>query len=863
MPLKPRMGAGAALLLGSAALAAAVLPLTPLTQRTPQRVYRPVSNDTVDTRGKRFDAAAMLSQKMNFNWTPEMASTVAMNVDSIYELARPDSGMVVYAVQTCLRPDAFAQGKIEVASSVPFEIYVDDKSLGVKTDTQDSLTSASWKRVALTMNPEVTYRVAVKVLVSADGKGKTVPMRVQYIPDKSSADVVVTQDPAVKNRFQLANTDQGERVVSFSLSPDGQYGVLLYRNRLKNQSVQTRYELMQTKTGKVVERGNGSISWMPGGNRANSELPRGSKLYYTTKTDRGYDLYLMDARTLESSLYAENLPTDRFFWSPAGDYIIYQAVQEEDKTTTSKPLRRYASPDDRIAGNRRRTTLNRYDLGTGTEQVLTFGTQSTHPLDITSDGRKLLFMTIRETPSRYPFYSNSLVQLDMQTMHADTIIADNAFVSGAAYSPDGTQLLLTGSPRTFGDIGVNMGSQPIPNDFDTQAYIYTIKTGEVKALTRDFNPSLTGSPVWNAADGQIYFIANDGFFRNLYTLNPATGTISRLPAQVQSVGAFSIGDNEKEYVAYTGQGDTYTGRAYLLNLRTRRTTCVADPMRAVIDGIELGTTTPWTFTASDGTLIDGTVTLPPGFDSGKKYPLLVYYYGGTSPSQHALSHPYVPQLYAAQDYVVYVLNPSGTYGYGQEFSARHVNAWGKRTAEDIIEGVKKFVAEHPYVDSKRIGCFGASYGGFMTQYLLTRTDIFAAAMSHAGISDVTSYWGEGYWGYTYNSVAAAESYPWTNPELFTKQGSLFNADKIHTPLLLIHGTVDTNVPIGESIQIFNALRILGRDVEFISVDGGNHTSGSFPMEKRQLWYNTVMAWFAKYLKNDARWWDEMYPPEHL
>lgn len=110
----------------------------------------------------------------------------------------------------------------------------------------------------------------------------------------------------------------------------------------------------------------------------------------------------------------------------------------------------------------------------------------------------------------------------------------------------------------------------------------------------------------------------------------------------------------------------------------------------------------------------------------------------------------------------------------------------------------------------------------MTQYLQTQTDIFAAAVSHAGISDVTSYWGEGYWGYSYNAIAAADSYPWKNPDLFTKQGSLFNADKINTPLLLLHGTVDTNVPIGESIQLFNALKILGKTVEFITVDGENH-----------------------------------------
>ena len=163
---------------------------------------------------------------------------------------------------------------------------------------------------------------------------------------------------------------------------------------------------------------------------------------------------------------------------------------------------------------------------------------------------------------------------------------------------------------------------------------------------------------------------------------------------------------------------------------------------------------------------------------------------------------------------------------------------------------------HPFVNDKKIGCIGASYGGFMTQYLQTLTDIFAAAVSHAGISNVTSYWGEGYWGYSYNSVAAAKSYPWTDPELYTRQGSLFNADKIHTPLLLLHGTVDTNVPIGESIQLFNALKILGRDVEFITVQDENHVISGF--DNKLAWQNTIMAWFARYLQDDPRWWESLY-----
>ena len=226
-----------------------------------------------------------------------------------------------------------------------------------------------------------------------------------------------------------------------------------------------------------------------------------------------------------------------------------------------------------------------------------------------------------------------------------------------------------------------------------------------------------------------------------------------------------------------------------------------------------------------------------------------------------ISNPYCAQLFASRDYVVYVIQPSGTIGYGQEFAARHVNAWGKRTADDIIEGTKQFCEEHPYVDAERIGCLGASYGGFMTQYLQTQTDIFAAAVSHAGISNVTSYWGEGYWGYSYNAIAAADSYPWQNPDLFTKQGSLFNADKINTPLLLLHGTVDTNVPMGESIQLFNALKILGKPVEFIQVEGEDHFVADYA--KRVLWHNTIMAWFARYLQGSPEWWNDLYPERHL
>ena len=203
-----------------------------------------------------------------------------------------------------------------------------------------------------------------------------------------------------------------------------------------------------------------------------------------------------------------------------------------------------------------------------------------------------------------------------------------------------------------------------------------------------------------------------------------------------------------------------------------------------------------------------------------------------------------------------VIQPSGAVGFGQEFSSRHVNTAGQGVAEDIIEGTKKFVADHTFINGKKIGCIGASYGGFMTQYLQTQTNLFAAAISHAGISDHTSYWGEGYWGYSYSEVSMANRYPWTDKKLYVDQSPLFNADKIHTPLLFLHGSADTNVPIGESIQMFTALKLLGRPTAFVVVDGENHHITDY--NKRLKWQNTIFAWFAKWLKDDSTWWDHLY-----
>ena len=214
------------------------------------------------------------------------------------------------------------------------------------------------------------------------------------------------------------------------------------------------------------------------------------------------------------------------------------------------------------------------------------------------------------------------------------------------------------------------------------------------------------------------------------------------------------------------------------------------------------------------------------------------------------------EWWAAAGYVVYVPQPSGATGYGQARSAVHVNDWGAVASEEILDGTRAFLAAYPAVDGKRVGCIGASFGGFMTMLLVTKTDLFAAAVSHAGISNIAAYWGEGNWGYAYNALSAADSFPWNRKDLYADHSPIFRADKVKTPLLLTHGVADTNVPVGESESFYTALKLVGAPVELLTIDGQDHHI--LDHGKRLVWSRSILAWFDRWLKGQPAWWNELY-----
>ncbi|MDR0823630.1 MAG: S9 family peptidase [Prevotella sp.] len=819
--------------------------LTQIYTTPPVTVINPLTIDSINIKGEKFSEKDLLKMSLTIPEQSAFVRPLKSDDEGFFYLEKPvENATSLQLISFYVSADRYAKGTLKITTPNMLEIYVNDKLATSKT-TKESTFRSDKKDITTAINPyPQPSRVVIKLLASA--KDEVPPtLKIEIENEKSDS---LTNFYAVNTNNRFVNfTDMmlGKRVTYTGLSAGGQYALISYRNTFGEKSISTT-ELYNVKTGATV------LLDTDGSKRQLSWMPRSEKLFYISKTDAGVDLKTIDPATLQESVLAKNIPDVGIMFSPDEKTLFYSKQEKEEENKSD--LKLLKSPEDRQPGYMNRSFIYKYDLATGLSQQLTFGSHSTAINDISLDSKQLLISIWDETITERPFRNYSLFRLDIPSMKLDTLWSKEGFAHGASFSPDGKKILISGSGEAFGGIGLNIEEGQIANSYNALAFIMDLSTKEIEPITKNFDPSIDDS-FWNKKDNLIYFRTTDKDYVNMYSYNPSGKVFTKLPLREDVIRAFSTADNALIGV-YSGVSRSNSTRAYLYDLKSKESTLIADPYKEQLAEITLGKVEDWNFTSSAGVEITGSCYLPPNFDPAKKYPLIVYYYGGTTPTSRTFEGPYPGHVFASQGYVVYIVQPSGTTGFGQKFAALHVNAWGKRTAEDIIEGTKQFVKEHPFVDDKKIGCIGASYGGFMTMYLQTQTDMFAAAVSHAGISSISSYWGEGYWGYTYSSGASANSYPWNNPDLYVKQSPLYNADKVKTPILLTHGTVDTNVPIGESIQMYTALKILGKPVEFIQVKDENHGIANY--KRRTEWNNSIMAWFSKWLKDDAGWWNSLY-----
>ena len=360
--------------------------------------------------------------------------------------------------------------------------------------------------------------------------------------------------------------------------------------------------------------------------------------------------------------------------------------------------------------------------------------------------------------------------------------------------------------------------------------------GEPRALTGSLDRNVYGLEF--GPDGRIWFIIEDSGEQHLARIRPDGRGLERVVRGERVVGGYDVGRGGQ--VALELSDPRLPGDIFALDRNgPRRLTTVNDD---VLAGIRLGEVRNIHFPSRDGTEIEGWITLPPDHVEGRRHPTLLRIHGGPV-AQYDWSFEFESQLFAAHGYAVVRANPRGSSGYGQDFSAALFADWGNKDYEDVMAAVDHAIAQG-VADPDRLGVGGWSYGGILTNYVITKTDRFEGAIT--GASEV--FYRANYGHDHYQQVWVDElGLPWgETAELWDRLSPFTYVENIVTPTLIMGGAEDWNVPIHNSEQLYQALKKLGRETILVVYPGEHHGIGRPSFQKDR--YERYLDWYDRYVK---------------
>ena len=397
------------------------------------------------------------------------------------------------------------------------------------------------------------------------------------------------------------------------------------------------------------------------------------------------------------------------------------------------------------------------------------------------------------------------------------------------YSPDGKYIAFT--------------SMLVPGHESAQSYLilYDRANGKLKNLTKRFSRS-AGELKWSPDSKSIYFTAENEIFNSIYKININSGKINLILRNHSNTG-LTISDNGKS-IYYKQQKSTRPYEIFSMNedRKINQITLLNKELLSDIEMIPIDTF--WTKGAEEVN-IQSILVKPPFFNPSKKYPLIFLIHGG--PQGHwedDFHYRWNTELFASQGYVVIAPNPTGSTGYGQDLTNAVSSDWGGRPYIDLMNVYDYAIKNFDYIDPKNTFAAGASYGGYMINWIEGHTNRFNALVSHDGVFNTISEWGttEELWF----SEWEFKGTPWTNRELYEKWNPQRFIQNAKTPMLIIEGANDFRVPEDQAFQLFTSLQRLGVDSKLLYFPDEYHFVVK-PQDAR-FWWNSIFEWFSKYKK---------------
>lgn len=414
-----------------------------------------------------------------------------------------------------------------------------------------------------------------------------------------------------------------------------------------------------------------------------------------------------------------------------------------------------------------------------------------------------------------------------------------------AVSPDGKQVAFVGEPSA--EIGYDLMG----------LYVVPLAGGPATRVDRNWNRSFADDTVTDlcppgggrltwAPDGSVlYATSSVGGTTPLVRVEMATGRVTSLTHGDREVYTYSL-DAQCRKAALGVATPLNPGDIYLLDLTEGTEERLTAVNSTLLADLELSEPTRFTARAADGPAVDGWVMKPAGFEEGKRYPTVLFIHGGPM-AQYGSAFFFEFQLMAAQGYGVVYSNPRGSQGYGPEFCKAIRCDWGNKDYADVMAALDQAIAENPWIDPERLGVTGGSYGGYMTNWIVSHTDRFKAAVTGRSVVDWRAMMGTG----DFIDFREAGGVPyWVDDTWYKQQSPITYVENVRTPILIEHQEGDLRCPLEQGLIWYSAIKYLGkapvRLVLYPEEFHGMSRNGKPWNRIHRL--KEISGWFNQYLK---------------